>query len=212
MSPFAKLINRLALLALPALLALSTGAHATTVVIDAATSGCVNSSQCDGSPHWPAGTHIGDLYAPTQLTLAAGTYTITNGSNDPGANPQFSAWRFDGGPQWVWAFMMIDDASKDLLLQGCCGDRVYDNQADAANQTFARDYTATFTLAATTTLDFITEDYYPWDNAGGVTLDIQPAGVAAPVPEPQSLALMLAGLAALASAARRRARAGVPRA
>ena len=197
------LAARLAAIALPVLAAVAGSAHATTVVIDASISGCANAYYCDGSPHWPAGTDIGALLAPTQLTLGAGTYTITNGSLLKGADPSYSAWRFNGGQNWVWAFMMIDDATRTLLVQGCCGDQVYGSQAGAASQDFAVNYSATFTLDQTTTLDFITEDYYPYDNAGGMTLDIEPAGPSA-VPEPSGVALTLAGLAALASIARRR--------
>jgi len=189
--------------ALTALFSFTGGAQATTVVIDATTSGCVNVGQCDGSPHQPAGTVIGALLAPTQLVLGAGTYTITNGSLDAGADPQYSAWRFNGGDNWVWAFMMIDDATKTLLVQGCCGDQVYGTQAGAAGQAFAQTYSTSFTLTQATTLDFITEDYYPYDNAGGITLDIERAGPSA-VPEPSGLTLALAGLGAVVAIARRR--------
>jgi len=196
-------IARLAALALPLLFALCGGARATTVVIDASVSGCRNVYLCDGSPHQPVGTDMGALIDPTQLTLGAGTYTITNGSLLAGADPKYSAWRFNGGDNWVWAFEMIDDATGKLLIQGCCGDQVYNTQAGAASQAFAQTYISSFTLAGATTLDFITEDYYPYDNAGGMTLDIQRTDVTA-VPEPQAPALMLAGLAALAAIVRRR--------
>lgn len=192
--------NLMKALASTALLAgsLCGSARADIVNIDASQSGCVNVTQCDGSPHQPVGTVIGDLLAPAQLTLAAGTYTITNANGLPGANPAFTAWRFNGGDNWVWSFMVVDDATKKLLVQGCCGSAVFGSQAAAASDTFAQTYNSTLTLAATTKLDFITEDYYPYDNAGGVSLRILPA-----VPEPHAWALMLAGLVGLGAVRRR---------
>ena len=187
-----KSILKIAALALPLWLALSAPAHAVIVNIDAAVTGCQNAGNCDGSPHLQPGDYVGPLINPVQLTLDAGTYTITNGSNMQGANPNFTAWRFNGADNWVWAFEIIDDASKKMLVQGCCGDFVYNTQAGAANQAFAQNYSSTLTLTATTTLDFITEDYYPYDNAGGVALNIESS--AAAVPEPSTIVLMLAGL------------------
>lgn len=182
-------------------LALCGAAQAVIVNIDAAVTGCQNSSNCDGSPHLLPGAYVGPLINPAQLTLAAGTYTITNGAGLAGANPNFTAWRFNGGDNWVWAFEVIDDATKTMLVQGCCGD-IVNNQAGAANQTFAQNYSSTLTLLATTTLDFITEDYYPYDNAGGIALKITSS--TAPVPEPTTWALMFAGLCGLGMAARKR--------
>ena len=189
-------------LGLPLSLALCTGAQAVIVDIDAAVTGCVAASRCDGAPHYQPGDYVGDLINPVQLTLGPGTYTITNASNREGADPYFSAWRFNGSDNWVWAFEIIDDASKIMLVQGCCGDRVYDTQAGAANQSFARNYSSSFTLTATTTLDFITEDYYPYDNLGGVSLNI--AQTVGAVPEPGTNALMLAGLCGVAAVLRSR--------
>lgn len=153
------------------------------------------------SPHFQPGDYVGALINPVQPTLGPGTYTITNASNLEGADPYYSAWRFNGGQNWVWAFEMIDDATKKMLVQGCCGD-VYGTQAGAASASFATTYSSTFTLAATTTLDFITEDYYPYDNYGGIALNIQ--SVTAAVPEPQTYALLLGGLLAMSRFARRR--------
>jgi hypothetical protein len=187
------------LITLPLLAALSAPSQAQTIVnIDAAATGCVNWVNCNGSPHLAAGQYVGDLINPVQLTLPAGTYTITNANGLPGANPNFTAWRFNGGDNWVWAFEMIDDATKTMVVQGCCVAQVYGSQAAAAADPFAVNYSATFTLAQTTTLDFITEDYAPGDNAGGMALAISP------VPEPATTGLMLAGLAGIGGWLRRR--------
>ncbi len=137
-----------------------------------------------------------------QLTLAAGGYTITNGAGMAGENPNFTAWRFNGGDNRVWAVEIIDDATKTMLVQGCCGDFVYNTQAGAANQAFAQNYSSTLTLFSTTTLDFITADYSPRDNAGGTALRI--TSRTAPVPEPTTWALMLAGLCGLGTFAPKR--------
>ncbi len=192
--------NVLPTLALPLLAALVAPAKATTIVnIDASVTGCQTISLCDGNPHLPPGSYVGPLINPVQVSLAAGSYDITNASGQFGANGSFTAWRFDGGNDWVWSFEIIDDATKTIVVQGCCGSAVYGSQAAAAADPFAVNYHTTLTLPRTTTLDFITEDWYPYDNAGGVALAISA------VPEPAAPALMLGGLIAMALRLRRRA-------
>jgi hypothetical protein len=186
-------------------LSIGTTAHAQIVNVNAALSGCVDPSKCGGSPHEPAGAFIGALQNPVQLLLDAGTYTITNASGLVGANPDYTAWRFNAANNWVWSFMMINDADKTVIVQGCCGPAVFSTQAAAASDSFAQDYFTTFTLSATTTLDFITEDYFPPDNAGGVSLNIRPASTTTDAaPEPETLALLRPGLAVIGGVARRK--------
>lgn len=192
MTPFARPM----FLAFALLLAASGTASAQIVDIDARVSGCASVAPCSAA-HLPPGQFIGNLINPVQLTLEAGSYSITNASLAPGANPAFSAWRYNSGSNWVWSFMIVDDATKRVLVQGCCGN-VFASQAGAADQPFAQTYFATLTLPAKTTLDFVIEDYQLNDNAGGISLKIQP------IPEPGTFALLLAGIVGVAAVARRR--------
>ena len=128
---------------------------------------------------------------PGTAELGPGTYTVTNGDGAPGANPAFTAWNFNSsGPNWVWDFLIIDDATRQVVMDSCCGTQIYPTQMDAALSAHAQDFSQPFTLTQQTTLDFVTEDYYPYDNLGGVALEL--------APEPSALLLFAAAIASLA--------------
>jgi len=76
---------------------------------------------------------------------------------------------------------------------------VYGADTDMFGATGALAAPFTFTLHAPALLNFTVPDYVFWDNKGGVSLSITAA-----VPEPETYALMLGGLGALAFVARRR--------
>ncbi|MDQ2666515.1 MAG: hypothetical protein M3Z05_10955, partial [Gemmatimonadota bacterium] len=117
------------LVALPLALGIGSVAQGQIVEIDGAVTGC-SFGDC-GTFARPAGTPLlGPLQSPAQLTLAAGTYNITNAALLPDADPYFSAWRFNGGNNWVWQYMMIDDATRTVVHDECCG-QVYSTQAGA---------------------------------------------------------------------------------
>ena len=188
------------------LLSVPAAASATIINIDAAVSGC-DFSHCAGN-HVPPGTVINTVLTPTQITLGAGSYTVTNANGLPGANPAFAAWNYNKiGANWLWSFMAINDSNLTVLLDSLpdSGIAVVGTQAAAAAQPAAVNYVGHFTLAQTATIDFVTEDWLPSDNLGGVSLDVQLDGRAAPgVPEPASWALMISGFAIVGSALRRR--------
>jgi hypothetical protein len=193
---------------LAAALALAAGlpaaASAAIVNIDASMTGC-DFSVCNGS-HPQPGVYVPSLFSPAQLTLGAGTYTITNAAGQAGAHPGYDAWNFnDGGDQnWVWAFLMVDDASHRVLLDSVPAGGQPFVGGHAAAAASGASYTASFTLAGKTTLDFVTEDYGPYDNLGGVALKIEAAGASA-APEPAAWALMIAGFGLAGGMLRRRA-------
>ena len=175
--------------------------NAAIVNIDASQTGC-DYSHCSGE-HVSPGTVIDYTISPAKLTLAAGSYTVTNGSGLAGANPNFTAWNYNsGGANWLWSFMAIADDTNTVLLDSLPNPNitVVTTQAAAAAEPAAVNYSGAFTLAHQTTVDFVTEDYYPYDNLGGVTLNVQPAGG---VPEPTTWALMLLGFIGLGSTLRR---------
>ena len=188
-----------------AMLAIPAAASATIVNINATVSGC-DFQHCSGQHNGP-GVVVDNVISPTQLTLGAGSYTVTNANGLAGADPNFTAWNFNrGGDNWIWAFMAIIDSSRTILLDSLpdAGITIAATQAQAAAQSAAVNYVGHFTLTQQTTIDFVTEDYIPQDNLGGVALNVQLDGATAPgVPEPASWALMLVGFGGLGAALRR---------
>lgn len=184
-------------------------ARATTVYIDSIVSGCgPGGGACvNGVANLPPGATV-NLIDPEKLTLGPGTYSITNAAT----TGYYSAWNFSSG--WVWSFGVTTDngnGTGNVFYVGF-GTNVHSTQSDAATaqegfyggpggpsppQLSATDSVAnflgTFTLASTTTLDFFTLDYYPYDNSGGVALNINSTAT----PLPSTWLMLLSGFAAL---------------
>jgi hypothetical protein len=198
----------LAAAAAAALFGAPTVASATIVNIDATTSGC-DFNHCSGQHNGP-GVVVDSIFSPTQLTLAAGSYTVTNANGLAGANPNFTSWNFNkSGDNWLWSFMAIIDSSRTILLDSLpdAGITVVSTQAAAAGEAAAVNYVGHFTLAQATTIDFVTEDYIPQDNLGGMSLNVQLDGQTSPgVPEPASWTLMIIGFGFAGTTLRRRRR------
>ena len=134
---------------------------------------------------------------PLQLTLPAGTYSITNADT----TGNFSAWNFNTSmsPAWVWSFVIATDNGNNTanVLKVGWVDVNATTQAGAAGATNVASHSFgnvlnpstsvaaffdTFTLSATTTLDFFIIDGFLPDNLGGVALNINPiAAVPGPI-------------------------------
>lgn len=184
-------------------LGFAQAAFATIINISATTYG-TNSTQTYSPPY------IGELVYPfslsgglDQLTLGAGTYTITNGSGEVGAAPSFTAWRYNGGNNWTWSYVIADDSNDKIVAYGTPVG-TYSSQSAVASLLAVQNYSGTLTLTKPTTLDFLIWDYYLPDNAAGIALNIQPASA---VPEPSTFLLLGISLAAMAVWSVRRKRA-----
>lgn len=162
------------------------------------------------------GTNV-SLFNPVTLTLGAGDYLISDAWGQAGA--LYDAWNFQTTVPGSWASHFVVASSNGesgytlLLDAGTAGDPTctyhycaWLTEQQASDQFLA---TAPFALhlGKTTTLAFASADYALGDNAGGISLSVQPVGIAAAVPEPETYALMLAGLAFVGGIARRRGQA-----
>ena len=143
-----------------------------------------------------------------QLTLGAGTYTVRNAAGMVGANPNFTGYRFNGGTSanWAWAFVISDATTNQVLLYGEAG-LIRNSQAEVVADPNVQNFSTTFTLTRTTTLNFMIRDYFLPDNAGGVALLIQPTTAPTAVPEPATMTLLGTALVGVAAKVRKRRKA-----
>ncbi len=142
----------------------------------------------------------------TTLSLAAGSYTVTAVDTSFAGATFTAANRFGYAALptvgWEWDYFYSIDGAAGVAV----GDAAYGGLNNAAYRDSAADAFAaapgpiTFTLASAGNVTFYWLDDAFGDNIGGVSLDVTPSAV----PETGSLALMMAGLAALGIAARHR--------
>lgn len=148
------------------------------------------------------------FYNPVLYSVGPGTYKIQRvGTETAGAT--YTAWNAwgrvsgcdaqglcNGGNGWVNNFQYDTGAGTEINWLGPF-DRWATPQLALNNAIGVQSYVRTFT--APTTLRFYIMDSHHWDNLGGISVSITPA-----IPEPETYALMLAGLGALGLMARRR--------
>ncbi|MEO5688988.1 MAG: PEP-CTERM sorting domain-containing protein [Burkholderiaceae bacterium] len=193
-------------------------AHAGTIVnIQAYTSGASIGAGID-YPFAAVGTTV-HFDHPNTLQLAAGDYTITDAWGQAGA--LYDAWNFQLGADgsWTdhfsvgaWQGNADSPSAYTLLIDGLPGSGAghyggYFVEGDA-NASFLAHAPYTLHLDQDTLVGFAAPDYALWDNAGGISLEIDRVGGPSAVPEPTNVMLMLAGLGVMAGIARRRARKG----
>ncbi len=192
--------------AFAALAGCCSAANADIIYINAQVNGASTAGGGPTNPDVLPGAYLPDIYAPkNQLTLTAGTYLVTNAAT----SGTYSAWNYEGFPSssnWAWSFLIADDQTSTVLVDGWV-DGTASTQAGVAgltgittwngntllSATSTAGFTYTLTLAQTTTLDFLIDDYYLPDNGGGVALNISPL---APPSAPEPSTLTLFGIAA----------------
>jgi hypothetical protein len=185
-------------------------AQTTIVNIDARLTGCTNPGDCSGG-HYQPGQTVHGAFGPL-FTFGPGSYTVTNGDGETGANPDFTAWNY--GSAWIWSFMATNSATGEVVLDSLVppytGVFGSGDKNAVATSSYATDYVGHFTVTgAPISLTFFTEDYGPYDNAGGVALKIVRDGATGGVPEPTSWALMLSGFGLVGGALRNRRKSAV---
>jgi hypothetical protein len=198
------------------IVALSTPAPAMIVNI----SGTANGEQTGGADCDQACE--GALIDPVQVSFAAGTYTITDAfSPTTGlqAGALYDAWNFESGNSqaWVWHWKaLLDDGSDGSTITPStyAAHILLDVDASFTQDSFTTEAAAaafgaqtapsTLTFATATVVDFVVNDYYLPDNAGGVSLDVEPASASSgAVPEPAAWVMALAGFLAVGGSLRR---------
>ena len=202
---------------LGAVLSLSIAGTANAVVINI--SGTANGEQTGGADCGVACQ--GPLINPVQVTFAAGTYTFYDAFNPvtglaPGA--LYDAWNFQAGNPhawaWHWKALLDDGAGGSTINPGNYANYILlDIDRRNPEDTFATEAEAaafgantpppTLTFTQTTTVNFVVNDYFLEDNAGGVSLTTE-ARVPSGVPEPAAWALMIGGFGVAGLSARRR--------
>jgi hypothetical protein len=131
-------------------------------------------------------------WAPLVLHLDAGSYTATPvESTFSGA--KFTAYSFGGVPGYSSSYGIALDRDHAQIF-GTWGP--YDTPAIA----FSHSAIGSFSLATASDVYFGVQDSYYGDNGGGVSLLL----TTNPVPEPETYAMLLAGLSLLGFVARRR--------
>jgi hypothetical protein len=150
----------------------------------------------------------GALIDPVQVTLGPGSYTISDAWSpttglEPGA--LYEAGNFEAGNPvaWGWHWKVLTDDGHDgatISPSNYASHLIADIDpteafsTESAGALFGYETPALhFTLSTKTTLDFVINDYYLPDNAGGVSLDLH--GGPSPVPEASTWAMILLGFA-----------------
>ena len=149
----------------------------------------------------------GALIDPVQVTLGPGTYLITDAWSPTNSTALYGSWNFEAGNPTAWSWhwkVLYDDGDDGATIDpsNYASHLIADVDPTEAFSTAAA--AALFgyntaplqiALSSTTTLDFIVNDYYLPDNAGGVSLDVHDEFSS--VPEAPTWTMMIAGLAGL---------------
>lgn len=204
--------------------AAASPASAVTVYIEGNGSGCNGGHFGPACANGPQYLYQGDtinVINPVQVTLGPGLYTITNAApiTDPNSNPHYWAWNYSSGWAWNWGIATDNgNGTGNVFFLGYSGGTSGSQagmasshngnyggpgpNAPPAGGTGPADYSASFILLATTTLDFFVMDYYLPDNGGGIALNIN--GPPSATPLPAALPLFAGGLGVVGWAMRRR--------
>ena len=127
------------------------------------------------------------------VTFEAGSYAVTPVAAGAIPGARYTAYFF-GSAAGVWGTGYGIALSKDSIKYYYDSPSGYTTEAEA----FAHAVSASFSLASRQTVYFGVLDSYYGDNSGGVSLSITA------VPEPETYAMLLAGLGLMGAIARRR--------